>query len=304
MKPSRKPELAGRDPAVGERHRRLARPPPGGTTWSRSSPSIRPNERRERRRRSRGPSRRGRRRRRAPRSPGSGVPSAVLEARARRAPWPPRRPARWRAISAGSSAPGASRRRASRDPLDRVPSRRGRVRAARSARRPEHGGGGARAPSRPGSRPASVPLVGRPRRRARAPDPAVAPSGRRSRATGSELDRLDRPGTHPPNMRTAIRSEGRDVPGRSCRWTARRRRAAGASWPAAPASAAVPRVVPGASRPLTESSSARAPAVAVAESTIATRSPTAAWMIGAQERVVGAAEEERVDPGRGRAAGR
>ena len=39
-------------------------------------------------------------------------------------------------------------------------------------------------------------------------------------------------------------------------------------------SAAVPRDEPGASRPLTLSSSASADAVAVAESTIATRSPT------------------------------
>ena len=52
-----------------------------------------------------------------------------------------------------------------------------------------------------------------------------------------------------------------------------------ASDPALPGSAAVPRVVPGASSPLTDSSSASVAAVAVAESTIATRSPTIAVRI-------------------------
>ena len=57
-------------------------------------------------------------------------------------------------------------------------------------------------------------------------------------------------------------------------------RSSGREWPAAPGSAAVPRVVPGASSPLTDSSSASEDAVAVALSTIATRSPTAAAITG------------------------
>ena len=99
----------------------LARPPPGGMTWSSRSRLELADERRERCRCWRGPSRPDRRRRSARRRPAARSPSGRSRARARSAPSPRRRRVRRRAARRPSACPGARAQPADGDPLDRRP---------------------------------------------------------------------------------------------------------------------------------------------------------------------------------------
>ena len=186
--------------------------------------------------------------------------------RARSVPWPARTPAPRPAAHRRSRSPALA-------PTGRSPS------ARRPANRPTPGA--RRVP--PGGRRWSRRLPrAEPMQQARLPDPVVAPPaatphvvGHRARTPRSTPSTS---GKAEPKSRLARSWNAAVSPVVSWRCVTATVRSSGRSWPAAPASAAVPRVVPGASMPLTLSSSARAEAVAVAESTIATRSPTAAAM--------------------------
>ncbi len=175
-------------------------------------------------------------------------------------------PGRWRPRPRAAPTRNPACRNASRRQLDR------RVIAGSADRR--------RAPRSSGRRRSGRPLTITPG--LRVPRPCRPPGTRRRTSA------RPRPGTRPRRRWSAAGESGCVAA------------SPGGSWPAIPASAAVPRVVPGASRPLTDSSSARDDAVAVAESTMATRSPTqsAAWR--REQRIVGAAQQQRVDAGGGR----
>ena len=272
--PEQEAELAGRDPAIGERHRRLGEAAAGRHDLVEQVRLELADERREGRRCWRGPSRPGRR-----------PPDALDDARAASVPSASRQaPARSAAIAARvgrfggraarprSACPGAAAQPADGDPLDRRPVDEARARADRSACRPATV---AAAPERRPDQEPGLPDAGR-----RATAAAVRrPSG------SSRRHRRGRPARRPGRPpRTGARRRARkrlDVAGRQLE-VGRPRPASrpGARGRRGPASAAVPRVVPGASRPLTDSSSASADAVAVAESTIATRSPTTAAISG------------------------
>ncbi len=103
-----------------------------------------------------------------------------------------------------------------------------------------------------------------------------------------------------PNRRLASAWNASASPVVSWRWTASRGCSSGRAWPPSPGSAAVPRVVPGASRPLTLSNSARRRRGR--RRRIDDRDPVAD--VGGddrpQQRVVGAAEKQRIDRRSGR----
>ena len=173
----------------------------------------------------------------------------------------PRRPAARPAVSVPGRARAAGRSRSARRPA----SRRGPARAD-----------ALRAPAEDGRRGAER----RADEEAGLPDPVVAPrparplpaAARGHAATATPSSTGSTSGNAAPNEPTASARNAPTSPVVSWRWVAVAV-VVWRSWPAAPASAAVPRVVPGASRPLIASSSTSADAVAVAESTIATRVP-------------------------------
>ena len=286
--PEQEAELAGRDPAVGEGHRRLGQAAADGHDLVEQVRLELADERRERRRVGPDPAR--------PiddagalddaRQLGARAPSTRTghDARHRLGVGRLGRPA----ARPGSGRPGALASRADGDPLDRRPVDES-LAGLRSIRRPTTV---AAAPSAdPMRMPACQARSSRhdtawPRRSARAS---------RHAAREPPSSTVSTAGKSGPNRRTA-RSRKRSGSPVVASWrTTGAGTSSGRSCPASPASAAVPRVVPGASRPLTTSSSASADAVAVAESTIAMRSPTAAAMTGRSERVVRAAQQQRVD---------
>jgi hypothetical protein len=272
--PSRYAELTRRNHPVRDRHGRLDRPAPGGRICSRSSPSILPIN-------------------------VAKVATlawthvdAVDDAAAldyswqlrigargsgpaRSRPSPRRRQGRRAASSNGSSVPGALRTRSAATrsaAFQSMSPRRGR---ALHARRPRTVAA-APARHRPGSRPAeSVAAPGRPGRFEASRDrrPALRP-GVSAHATPASRSTTSISGNSSPNIRSAT---ARKAPRRP--WSA-----ADAS---APGECLVRRLVTGHARvggraaggagrlqPLTDSNSASEEAVAVAESTIATPSPT------------------------------
>ena len=199
-------------------------------------------------------------------TPGSSAAERRRQGRARSGPSPRRRRARRRAARPASACPGAARSRADRDALDGRPVDEA-LAGDRSARRPTTV---AAAPSaEPTRKPACQTRSSRHDGRRRRPAVRTAVG---HRAATRELDELD-VGEGRPEQPAGEGVERLDVAGRQLAM-----RAAVAGGRAAAASA-VPRR-PGASRPLIASSSASADAVAVAESTIATRSPAIAAMTG------------------------
>ena len=221
------------------------------------------------------PGRRGRRRRRGPRRPAASVPRCSRQgrhdARHRGGVVALRRPE----LVRGRASPGADRRRAIAMSSTRRQSTSPAARADRSIWRP------ATVTAAPSTEPTRNPTCHRRSSGIRAAPRRVRAPRRAAISRPPRARRTPRPGR--TRRTSATRSTGtaprrRSSAGRGP--AARRSVSAGREWPAAPGSAAVPRVVPGASSPFTESSSASVAAVAVAESTIATRSPTARVRIG------------------------
>ena len=269
MKPSSRPELAGRDPAVRERHRRLGEAAAGRDHLVEQVLLELPDERGERRGVGPHPAR-------AIDDPGplddarQLRPEGARQAPARSGPSPRRRPARRH---------GARRRQRARAPAPGVRSR--------IARRPA---------SRPGPH-ARVRSIRRPTTVAAAPsaEPMRIPAchARSSRQDGRALvaassrEHPELDGFHVrevgPEQPTGQRPEALGVTGRQLAMGRRARR----RWPPPARSRSAAR--PGPRRwPWPNRRWPR-------------RSPTMPAMIGPQQRVVGAAEQQRVDRRAGRA---
>ena len=274
MNPSRKPSWRVVTQRLARAIAALPSPPPDGTTWSRSSSSRRADQRGERRDVGVDPA--GpiddRRALDDPRQLG---PQGLRQARARSGP----SPRRSRPPLRGSSAGGEGARRRTqpfgRDPLRPGPVDEAAPRDALSAPAEDRRGRAERGPDEEPRLPEPVVAPDRP---AATPTP---PSRARPPVSSTRLHVDERVAEEPAGDRAGSRRRPRrelDV--------ARR--------------APVARV--GASSPLISSSSASADAVAVAESTIATPSPATARDDRPEQRVVGAAEQQRVDPRRTPAA--
>ena len=184
MKPSRNPSWRVVTQRLASAIVALARPPPGGTTWSSRSVSSLPSATRTSRC-WRGPSPPGRRRPTARRRPAAGSRGRSTGP-ARCGPWPPRRRARRRAARRRRACPARRRSRRDGDPLDLGPVDQTAPRGLLGPPAGDRGGRPERGPDQEPGLPDAVV----------APRAAVRRCGRSSaspahRAATAELDLLD-----------------------------------------------------------------------------------------------------------------